>query len=232
MQIQSVIGGCRLFAQLDAKAVLRLAAMAQQRDYARGQSIFREGDPCPGVFIVGSGTVRIYKIGAGGKEHVLHLAEPGMTFAEVAAIGGMPCPAFAEAVQPTQCVLLPYLPFRRALDTDHQLCRQLLQSMAGWVRQLVGLLEDVVLRDAIGRLAHYLLDAADGPNHQVVLPTIKRHVASHLDLTSETLSRTLRRLTDQGIIQQIDSRTVRILNVDALRDVMDQFTHPGNEPTP
>lgn len=224
IDLQTVISGCRLFSQLNAKGILRLAAMAQRREYARGQIVFQEGDPCPGVFIVGAGTVRIYKLGASGKEHVLHVAEPGMTFAEVAAIGGMSCPAFAEALEPTECVLLPNGPFRRALDTDHDLCRQLLISMAGWVRQLVGLLEDVVLRDAIGRLARYLLDAAAGPDNEVVLPTIKRHVASHLDLTSETLSRTLRRLTDLGIIQPIDARTVRILDVEALRDVMDQMS--------
>ncbi len=224
IEVQSVIRGCRLFSQVQAQGLLRLTAMAQHRRYSRGQIVFREGDPCPGVFIVGEGLVRIYKMGPRGKEQVLHLAEPGRTFAEVAVIGHIPCPANAQALEDTECVLLPNEGFNRALETDHQLCRQLLGSMAVWVRQLVGRLEDVVLRDAVSRLARYLLDAADGPRNEVVLPAIKRHVASHLDLTSETLSRTLRRLTDAELIESIDSKTVRILDADALRDVADQMT--------
>ena len=83
--------------------------------------------------------------------------------------------------------------------------RQALGMMSGltlWVRHLVGLMEDVVLRDAAGRLARYLLDSQVGDDGLVELPTLKRHLASHLNLTSETFSRTLRRLIDAGLFDQ------------------------------
>lgn len=92
--------------------------------------------------------------------------------------------------------------------------------MAGWVKQLVGLMEDVVLRDAAGRVARYLLGVAE-ENGAVRLPSLKRHLASHLNLTSETLSRTLRRLADGGLIVSGDDQSLTVLDHVGLEQVAD-----------
>jgi CRP/FNR family transcriptional regulator len=200
----------------------RLTEMALVREYSKSEMIFRQGDPCPGVFIVGSGLVRVFKTAPTGKEHVLHLVGPGGTFAEVAAIGSFDCPAFAQALEDTRCVLLPLLPFSRALKGDHALCLQLMASMAGWVKHLVGLVEDVVLRDAAGRTARYLLNAPRSDDGSIHLPSLKKHLASHLNLTSETLSRTLRRLEDLGLITSDTDRGIVVTDLAALRSAAEE----------
>lgn len=194
----------------------RLARMAQVRRFSRGAMIFREGQECPGVFVVGSGLVRVFKTAPSGREHVLHLVAPGGTFAEVAAIAGFETPANAEALEDSVCALLPTQPFAEALRDDHQLCLQLMGSMAGWVKHLVDLLEDIALRDAAGRLARYLLSEADARDHTVRLPSLKKHLASHLNLTSETLSRTLRRMCDAGTLESRDDQSLVIKDRPAL----------------
>jgi CRP-like cAMP-binding protein len=224
-----ILHGCKLFSEVQPSGFRRLAAMARLCRFRKGQLIFRQGQECPGVYVVGSGLVRVFQTAPGGKEHVLHVVGPGNTFAEVAAIGAFDLPASAEAIQQTTSALLPADSFRKALQEDHQLCLEILVGMTQWVRHLVGLMEDVVLRDAAGRLARFLLESppaapasgspASGYDATVALPTLKRHLASHLNLTSETFSRTLRRLVDAGLIVELDSRRVRLLDRAKLRQV-------------
>jgi CRP/FNR family transcriptional regulator len=216
----AIIKRCRFFHGLSKDSLDRLSQMSRIKRFQRGETIFREGEPCPGIFIVGQGAVRIYKNAPTGKQHVLHLVYEGMTFAEVAAIGQFNCPADAEAIQSTVCVLLPRDRFLREIRNDHSLCLQLLASMSHWVRHLVGMLEDIVLRDATSRVARHLLrsDLA-GEARDSRAPVLKRDLASHLNLTSETLSRTLRRLSEAGLIETPDPHQIKIINRVALEDV-------------
>lgn len=222
MDMDAILGACGFFSQVDGPTRKRLVRMAARREYAKGEVIFRDGDPAPGVFVVASGLVRVYKLAPSGKEHVLHLAGPGRTFAEVAVLGNFPCPAFAEALEETHCVLLPVEPFMQALREDHELSLQILSSMAMWVKSLVSLLEDIVLRDAIGRVAGYLLQAQAEQGAAVSLPSLKKHIASHLNLTSETLSRTLRQLREERLIRETDAGLI-IQDARGLQQITEGF---------
>lgn len=135
-----------------------------------------------------------------------------------AAIGGYSCPATAQAIAESTCVLLPTKPFMMILRTQHQLCLEIMTGMCAWVRTLVGLLEDITLRDATGRVARMIADLTDTAGGEVQLPAMKKHMASHLNLTSETLSRTLRRLADLGVIES-GNQSLRVIDKEHLQSI-------------
>jgi len=200
-----ILHECKLFSRVEARGFQRLVVIARMCKFRKAEMILRQDDWCEGVYVVGSGLVRVFKSAASGKEHVLHIVGPGGTFAEAATIGQFRSPANVEAVAPTTCVLLPAEPFEEALREDHELCLGMMTGMTLWVRHLVGLMEDIVLRDAAGRLARFLLQLQPADRGPIELPVLKRHVASHLNLTSETFSRTLRRLAEAELITLLDS---------------------------
>lgn len=219
---KDILRRCGLFRTLSDEWIDVLAAQAVTKRFKKGEMIFRQGEECPGLYCVGSGLIRVFKLAPNGKEHVLHFADAGKTFAEVAALGEFSLPAFAEANENSVCALVPTGDLRRLLTQHHELCLQLLSGMSFWVRQLIALLEDVVLRDASGRLARHLLEAdTSGGKSPFKLPVKKKDLASHLNLTSETLSRTLRRLSETGLIEAGPAQHITITNVAALQDVAD-----------
>lgn len=219
--ISKILKQSSFFSQLSAEILEKLCSIAEEKKFKKGQSIFQQGDFAPGIYVVDSGLVRVYKVGSNGKEHVLHMASAGMTFAEVAVLGDFPCPAYAEAVEETHCVLLPTKVFQKLLQEDSLLLRQILVGMAFWVRSLVNLLDDLVLKDAMGRVAAYLLtESQKQKNNGVVsLSAMKKHIASHLNLTSETLSRTFRQLKELELIQEPEENQIRIVRVTDLKQV-------------
>jgi CRP/FNR family transcriptional regulator len=218
-KIEEILSRCQLFAEVDEQRRAHIAEMSRVCQFAKQQMIFRQGQDCPGVYVVNTGMVRVFKTAPSGKEHVLHMVAPGQTFAEVAAIGNFQCPAHAEAVVATECVLIPIDRFRHAMAQDHHLCLEMMTGLSFWVRRLISLMEDLVLRDALGRTARFLIESEVQPDGTVKLPSLKRHVASHLNLTSETLSRTLSRLIEAGLVVELDRNRVELIDRAQLRAI-------------
>jgi CRP/FNR family transcriptional regulator len=219
MDKAAIIDDCSLLRGVSPVHRRRLVDMARRVTFPAGTLVFRQDDPCPGIYCVGSGVIRVYRIGAGGKEHTLHMAAAGQTFAEVAVIGGFPCPAYAEVTQAAQCALLPAAAILTMLRDDHAFCLELLIGMSHWVRYLTGLIEDIALRDASGRVARHILQAGQDARGRVGLAGLKKHIASHLNLTSETFSRVLRKLADTGVVELVDEKRLRIVDRDALESL-------------
>jgi CRP-like cAMP-binding protein len=192
------------FARLPADLLVALAAVAVERRYGRGQMIFLEGEPCAGLYVVGEGHVRIYKVSPHGREHVLQGLGPGGTFNDVAALDGGPNPASASAVTDALLWIIPRSDIRRLTHLHPELAWALIESIAQRARHLVEMIEDLALRSVKARLARLLLaraaqtsDLAEIQRDQMVT---QAEMAAQLGTVREMVGRALRELADEGLI--------------------------------
>src|SRR5262249_30603571 len=69
------------FSDLEDEAVQSLADTAMPKRWSKGEIIFTEGNPCPGLFVVHSGAVKIFKTSLKGREQVLTIETAGRAVA-------------------------------------------------------------------------------------------------------------------------------------------------------
>ena len=66
-----------------------------------------------------------------------------------------------------------------------------------------------------------MLKMADAGHDRVLLPGLKKDLANQLNLTSETFSRTLRRLIDAGIVTPGQGQELQIASREHLQQISD-----------
>ena len=214
----TMIRQCHLFAGLSDDNIKLLSSIIRVKKFVRGDLLFEEGSQAIGFYVVAKGKVKIYKLSAEGKERLLHIVHPGNSFADAAIFDDGCYPAFAETLTETTLLFFPKRDFLDLLHSHSQLAINMIAGLARYLRQFTVQIEDLTFRDVPARLARYLLSLAGNNGSAVVLPLSKAQLASNLGTTSETLSRTLRKLSDEELIA-VHGKTIDLYNLDRLQEL-------------
>ncbi|WKB55940.1 Crp/Fnr family transcriptional regulator [Eleftheria terrae] len=206
-----------LFNDLSPAELERVAGGCHLRRLARGETLFRVGQPCEEFHVTVTGQVKLFAISPAGQEKVIELAGPGHSFAEALMFAGKAYIINAQALSDT---LLLTVKKHAVVDEIERDPRFAMRMLAGISRRLHGLVHDVeayALHSGLQRVIGYLLrdqvaeDCVSGEVITVSLPVSKATIASRLSLTPEYFSRVLHELEAAGLVH-IDKRDVHILD--------------------
>ena len=165
----------------------------------------------------------MHRVNAAGKEQVIHVFRAGESFAEAALSMESGYPADARALEPSQVLLVRRDGFLTMLREQPELALRMLASMSIHLHTLVSQIEDLTLKDVETRLANWLLKqcptAVCVQPYTLQLKGTKRALAAELGTVSETFSRTLAKLRDQGLIE-VDGPSITLVNPQRLRAML------------
>jgi CRP/FNR family cyclic AMP-dependent transcriptional regulator len=146
-----------LFADLAEEELTYIAERAVQRHFAASQVIFSEGDPCPGLWIIEQGRVRIFKSSPGGREQVLAIEGPGSSVAELPVFDGGTYPASAVTVTDTSLLFTSKQDFQSLCLKHPEVGLKVLRIVGRRLRGLVGIIEELSFGTVRDRLIALLL---------------------------------------------------------------------------
>ncbi len=219
----NTLRSCQLFGGLGGADLQNVAAITVVRHLEKGDYLFHEGEPSRGFYIVQQGSINVHRVGAGGKEQVIHVFRAGESFAEATLATETGYPADARALEPSQVLLVQKAEFITLLRRHPELALRMLGAMSQHLRVLVGLLDDLTLKDVETRLANWLLKrcpSLEGTNPVAIeLKMTKRVLAAELGTVSETFSRTLAKFRESSLIA-VKGRVVTVLSPAKLAAVL------------
>jgi CRP/FNR family cyclic AMP-dependent transcriptional regulator len=124
-----------LFASLDHKDLLTLAASARERQYQPGEEIVRQGDTGVGLFVLTNGQVRVTQERQ-GQTFDLGVLEHGQVFGELSLLDDLPRTATITAIEPSTVIIVPIWDFRAALRDNPSMALSLLSSLSQRIRRI------------------------------------------------------------------------------------------------
>lgn len=205
------------FAPLDTDEVHYLADSALLKSYQAGESIFWEGEPSQGLWLIDHGRVKIYKLSAGGNEHVIHILGDHNTFNDIAFLDGGANPANASALSPVQVFLIPSEALHVMMHQNSNLAIHITRLLATRVRRMVQQMEDLTLYSVVARLARFLITQTQDP--ALSGPGVTRMtIASYLNTTPQTISNALNSLAEANAIS-FDRHQINIVDERVLRTI-------------
>lgn len=207
-----------MFSELGAEQIDMIAEHCQLLDAPRGSSIFNRGDPARGLYLLLRGQLKLGVTSPQGTEKVISIVSPGESFGEAVLFMERQFPVYAQATLDAQVLLVPKNVIFSLLDKDPFVARKMLAGLSVRMHQMIQDIEMLSLQSCSQRFIGYLLQiSADAPDAgSITLPASKATIASLLNLTPETLSRTITKLQQSGLIE-VNGKDVTITDVAMLR---------------
>jgi len=210
-----------IFSGLSEAELSFLAERAVPRRFSAGDTVFAEGEPCAGLFVVESGHVRIFKSSAGGREQVLSIEGPGSSVAELPVFDGGNYPASVTAIDDATLLFVSKQDFQSLCLSHPQISLKVLRVVGARLRRLVGIIEELSFTTVRHRLAAFLVRLARATGQQTAagieirLPANNQELASQIGTVRELVSRNLSRFQAEGMLK-IEGRTVIVTDLKAL----------------
>jgi CRP/FNR family transcriptional regulator len=193
-----------------------------ERTAERGELILAEEETSDVLYFIASGAVKSFKTSAEGKEQILEILRPGESLNDVSIFDSSPNLVSAQAMGPVVLYGVDKGDLDRILQRYPQVSQNVNKVLAGQVRRLTSLVEDLSFKPVIGRVAKILLEnSEESPGSRPKLT--QQEMAAMAGTAREVVGRSLKALEQEGVIKLERHRLV-ISDKEALREMVAAFS--------
>ena len=206
------------FTVMNATELEAIKLSFSEKTFKRGEVILLEGNLSDTLFFVAAGAVKVFKTSAQGKEQILSIARPGEALNDVSIFDGGTNPISAQALGPVTLYGIKKDKLQSIMQQYPKIALNTSKVLAGRMRQLVNLVEDLSFRHVLGRVTKILLTHADdgtGTNDHLT----QQEMAAMAGTAREVVARSLKSLEEQGYIR-LERHRIVITNKQSLEEIV------------
>ena len=191
--------------------------------FKKGQTLFMQGNPPFGLYIVKYGIVKITQLGPDGKESIVRLAKPGDTVGHRSLFSEEPYKATATAVQDTKVCFYDKKYIQKLVSEEPTIAYNIINALGRDLGAAEHRLTSFSQKNVRERLAELLLVLKEGYGESIGdrtrlnIKLTREEMASIIGTASETLIRFFTEFKNEGLIEQ-EGKTIFILNEERLTD--------------
>jgi CRP-like cAMP-binding protein len=196
-----------IFSKLSNEQLEKLKKISVIKKYSAKEILFYEGDAPVYLYVLLQGTLKVYKTNHKGQQIFLHEFYPGGLVAELANFENIPYPATAEFMSKSEVLRIDYQALEKDFFKNPDISFEIIKSLIAKHKILIDVIQKEVILTAEAKVAKFILENFE------LFDTLKNtQIASLLNLTPETLSRTLSKFKSLGFIEIDEKHLFRILD--------------------
>jgi CRP-like cAMP-binding protein len=203
-----------LFERLKKEDLDRLGALTERKKYPGDTALFFQDDPSDSLYLVLSGSVKVFQTSEDGKERILKILKPGDDVGEMAMIDGLPRAVSAQTLEDSEMLVLTRKAFKAFGEERPAVVWELLVTCAGRLRRMNENILDLSFRDVPYRVLHLLSQLLERHGEQtadgwrISLALSVREMASMVGSNAETVGRLLDGYETDGLIRRDGNRWI------------------------
>lgn len=208
------------FRHLSMNTQRRVAQIADLIMFPTRTTLFQQGDPPTGLYMLQSGRVKIYRQSR-EREQILAVPQSGDCFGAETLSMDSPSSMAVQALTDISVIYIRPDFLQHLLAETPDFRDALLEIISMRLRQYVSLVHDLAFRDVTSRLAMVLVNRArsegkltdDGIQIERLLS--QQEFASMVGSAREVVNRVFKKLDSDGLVR-FDSHYITILNLESL----------------
>lgn len=208
-----------LFQSLSSDQIEKIQAHIQVKEFEPGQYLYQAGDDSDTLYLLQKGLVQIYRISASGKEQYIRQLESGDFIGESGLFSQQYFNRYVKAEEPTTVCSIQRDVFKELLLMNPEIALALLEEFSNRLNASEQQTTWITSESTSDRLAAYLLEAYNQQQSlSIEIPSTKKQLASFLGMSPESFSRSLTKLTKEGIVKQPKANVIEILDIERLEE--------------
>lgn len=192
-------------------------SLGSPKKYHKGEVLFSAQGKADGFYYVESGEIRVYKMDENGREVEVVRLGPGDFLGEAIVFVSPVFPFFAQAVKDSKVLFFDRTIILREMERKPLVAKFFVDLMARKCVVLSRRIESLGLLTVRQRLIQYLLSNCSGDKQCIVELRVKKvELAKILGTISETLSRNLKQMQEEGLIK-VEGNRIRVVDCCQMR---------------